>query len=350
MHAGIIGAGLAGLVCARVLGSRGHRVTVFDKGRAPGGRMCATRRAGGGHADHGARAFLVHDERFARQIRRWAQQDLVAPWNPELVAINAPGMARSLSSRVTRYVGTPTMHAPVRDLASSLGPTVELRPGVRIERVHRAGTAWAVSDDEGASEAFDAVAVALPAPQAAGLLTEIPHLHAVASAVPMTPCWAVTASFGERLPIPFDAANISIGGRHAHAGVLAWADRESSKPGRSPDECWVLHAGDEWTRDHMDDDHDSVGASMLGAFFDAAGIGPVTASEVRAHRWRYAFPVAPLCDGCLFDEHLMIGACGDWCMGSRLEGAFLSGLAMAGRLLGERSDFLEPCLITPRQV
>ena len=58
----------------------------------------------------------------------------------------------------------------------------------------------------------------------------------------------------------------------------------------------------------------------------------------------YAFPVAPLCDGCLFDEQMRVGACGDWCMGARVEGAFLSGLAMAHRLLGETTDFLEPCL------
>ena len=41
---GVIGAGMAGLACARELAAKGFEVTVFDKGRGLGGRT-ATRRA-----------------------------------------------------------------------------------------------------------------------------------------------------------------------------------------------------------------------------------------------------------------------------------------------------------------
>jgi predicted NAD/FAD-dependent oxidoreductase len=33
------------------------------------------------------------------------------------------------------------------------------------------------------------------------------------------------------------------------------------------------------------------------------------------------------------DDDRLIGACGDWCLGSRIEAAFLSGNAMAERLV-----------------
>jgi predicted NAD/FAD-dependent oxidoreductase len=36
----------------------------------------------------------------------------------------------------------------------------------------------------------------------------------------------------------------------------------------------------------------------------------------------------------LFDSELEIGACGDWCLGGRVEAAFLSGRTGTGRLLG----------------
>jgi renalase len=41
-HFAVIGAGMAGIACARTLAQAGHQVTVFEKSRGPGGRM-ATR-------------------------------------------------------------------------------------------------------------------------------------------------------------------------------------------------------------------------------------------------------------------------------------------------------------------
>ena len=63
----VIGAGVAGAVCARALQQAGHRVQVFDKARGPGGRL-ATRRLewtredgsiGRARLDHGALGFTL---------------------------------------------------------------------------------------------------------------------------------------------------------------------------------------------------------------------------------------------------------------------------------------------------
>lgn len=57
MRIAVIGAGIAGLACADELRRHDHPVTLFDKGRGPGGRM-STRRldtpAGQASFDHGA--------------------------------------------------------------------------------------------------------------------------------------------------------------------------------------------------------------------------------------------------------------------------------------------------------
>jgi predicted NAD/FAD-dependent oxidoreductase len=59
--------------------------------------------------------------------------------------------------------------------------------------------------------------------------------------------------------------------------------------------------------------------------------------EAVAHRWRYARPRDGLPElGCLWDDALGIGACGDWLVGPRVEAALRSGAALAGRVLSMR--------------
>ena len=72
---------------------------------------------------------------------------------------------------------------------------------------------------------------------------------------------------------------------------------------------------------------------MLEAFAGAIGSPLPDPVAPRAHRWAYSIPVDPAPEACLFDPESGVGACGDWCGGARVEGAFLSGIAMAERIL-----------------
>jgi len=46
-------------------------------------------------------------------------------------------------------------------------------------------------------------------------------------------------------------------------------------------------------------------------------------------RWPHATPINPLPQPCLWDGAQRLGIAGDWCGGPRIEGAYLSGLALA---------------------
>jgi renalase len=56
----IIGAGIAGLACARRLSDAGLNLVVFDKGRKAGGRTATRCVAGGIQFDHGAGIVRVN--------------------------------------------------------------------------------------------------------------------------------------------------------------------------------------------------------------------------------------------------------------------------------------------------
>jgi predicted NAD/FAD-dependent oxidoreductase len=319
----IVGAGLAGLAAARELVAAGRQVTVFERSPNPGGR--ASHRRHRDHAfDHGAQYFTVQDPRFADPVEAWRRAGVVAVWSPRLVAIDADGV-RPKSGGRDRWVGVPGMHAMAADLAGGL----DARYGVTVARLEHHSDLWRLVAADGALlvEA-DAVLVATPPAQAMPLLSAAPELAAAARQADLKPCWAVMLGLDAPLAVDWDGAFVN-------TGPLAWVARDSSKPGRMDFESWLLHASPAWSSAHLDDDADTVIAHLTAAVRDLMpGIPWPRLTHAGATRWRDALPDPALDTPCLVDDRRRLAVAGDWCGGPRLEGAYLSGLAAADRLLG----------------
>lgn len=312
---GIIGAGMAGLACASELVRAGYSVTLFDKGRGPGGRMSARRADVSGETtrfDHGAQYFTARDPDFREQVALWESDGVVARWP---------------AAGDEAWVGTPAMNAPIRAMADAL--TVNW--GARVELFRRDGDGWLI-EGEGATFACDGIVCAVPAEQAAELLAAAaPGLAEHARTVVSEPCWAVMASFAKPLDLP-DCLRSE---NHA----VAWAARNSSKPGRTGEENWVIHASPARTRELLDRPRDEVAKLLLEDFFSQTGIDPVWPVHLAAHRWLYARPqVERGGPACHWDEEQGIGICGDYLHSPRVEGAYLSGVALAHAILGQASE------------
>jgi len=305
----VIGAGIAGLACARTLADHRLPVVVFEKSRGLGGRL-ATRRTEADAFDHGAPGFTADDARFRRYVEAWAERGSLAEWRPD----GTDGEAW--------WVAVPGMSA----LGRALGAELDRRQPCRIARVTRDGDGWRLVDETGADQGcFDAVVVATPSPQAVPLLAEAPALAAAAGRAVMAPCW--TGLFAFHAPLPL------AGSVRPSQGPLAWLVRNGAKPARDGGESWVVHAQADWSRKHLEQDAEKVIEALAAAFADVAGGRLPPPRDARAHRWRYAQVETPLDEPCLFDGDAMIAACGDWCLGPGVEAAFLSGAAAAGRIL-----------------
>jgi hypothetical protein len=81
-----------------------------------------------------------------------------------------------------------------------------------------------------------------------------------------------------------------------------------------------------------------VTALLLSAFEEAVGRELPRPVSTDCHRWRFALPDPPLDQSCLYDPGAGLGAGGDWCGGPRVEGALLSGWALADRVLEARTE------------
>jgi renalase len=89
-------------------------------------------------------------------------------------------------------------------------------------------------------------------------------LAALASSAVMRGCWALMLRFAAPVDLPFDAAFVN-------QGPLRWIARNSSKPGRSGEETWLLHARADWSEAHLEEDSESVAAPCYHAFGQLGG-------------------------------------------------------------------------------
>jgi renalase len=317
MRTAIIGAGIAGLACARQIADAGGHVTVFDKGRGPGGRM-STRRVetalGEARFDHGAQYFTARGARFRAMLEDQIAAGAAARWDGRFLSVDGAGALAPLPAE-ERFVGTPGMNALVRALAGAL----DVRWGSQVKALAREGAIWRLADEAGRDLGlFDALVCAIPAEQAAPLLAPAAPTHAAeAASARSAPCWAGLYVVGEDLALDFDGAKI------AH-GPLAWAARDRAKPGRSGPQTFVLHASPVWSAAHLEDEAGAVAAALWEAFAARFAISaqPVFAG---AHRWRFAQVTQAAASPFAWDGALSLGVCGDWRIGPRVESAWTSG-------------------------
>lgn len=306
----IIGAGMAGLACADALGRVGHRVALFDKGRGPGGRMSTKRLTtslGVVAFDHGAQYFTARDPSFRSQVDAWHTLDIARRW--PLVAKDA-------------WVGVPGMASIVKHMANS--HTVAW--GNRATGMVRRDRLWWVIDDKGENGPFDAVVLAIPAEQAAPILS----LHDFAMAriallARSRPCWTGMFVFDRRLHELPDVIR--------SGGDIAWATRNSAKPGHSGPEAWVLQASSSWSEARINLAPADISAALLSDFSAATGTVIPDPVATMSHLWRYAMSPGTG-DGALWQPETGLGVCGDWLIGPRIECAWLSGRLLAERITG----------------
>jgi len=319
----IVGAGIAGLACAHALNDAGAAVTIFECEPFPGGRA-ATLINGAGPYDHGAQYFTAADGRFVATLEHWQSAGIVQRWPGRIVAFDS-GSTEDKTDSAERFVGVPGM----RRLGLYLAQGLDVRYSMPIARLQRAADGWHLHgeiDDAESVGPFDAVLVAVPSPAAAALLAGLTTLAEVAHAVSWDPCWAVTVALSHRSGAGFEGAFIN------DDPILGWMALDSAKPRRGQvdgvAERWVLHARPQWSQRYAGLQEQDIAHWMVRSFSARLrrNLNPLHA---RAIRWPHATPVNPLPQSFLWDEAQRLGMAGDWCGGPRIEGAYLSGLALA---------------------
>lgn len=318
-HIAIIGAGMTGASAAQTLLQAGFSVSLFEKSRGAGGRMSSKRTAYGA-LDFGAQYFTARSEGFQQQVAVWQQQGCVGPWPMRTAVFD--GQLCASPDQETRFIGMPTMHAPVRQLLEGVAVTTD----TRIERCDflqsfdssMASAQWQLTTSAQALYlGFDGLLVTAPPAQARQLCGDV--ALPVADEV-LEPCWALQLVL--KTPIQHSADAVFV-----HQGNLRWVACQSSKPGRpeSEQQIWLLHFSAKFTAQHLDIELDALRALACLELETIFG-QPIACEDALAHRWLYASVaddrVAP---GIYSNSAYQLVVAGDWSLGGRVENAWLAG-------------------------
>ncbi len=322
----VVGAGMSGLTAARVLSHQGHDVVVVDKARGPGGRM-STRRIDDLRFDHGAQYFTARDPHFSRHVTAWLNRGLVCAWDARIATIgdHAGGTGSSTGSHDTeRFVAVPGMSAICSELSKELA---DCRFDWNVRKLKRRAKGWKLTSFDRQTLECDLLVMTTPPEQARALLAD-PEVEELIGGVEKLPCWALMLVLDKPLFAEYDAAFVN-------QGPLAWVSSQRSRPGRPAIDAWVLQASTEWSSMHLDNTAVEVRDLLIEAARDLPLSQDFKVESAVAHRWRYALAKQPLDCGAIWLREKKLALAGDWCHGSRVEGAFLSGTEVAERIIKE---------------
>ncbi|MEM9573298.1 MAG: FAD-dependent oxidoreductase [Pseudomonadota bacterium] len=312
MKIAIIGAGLAGLTLASRL-APAHDVTVFEKARGPGGRM-STRRADPFVFDHGAQYFTAETTDFRAFLDHLDANALIAGW-PAMIDLRD---GAKVSSK-PKWVATPSMNAICKWLARE----IDVRTQTHIARLieHREG--WQIETrDSAVFGPFDWVVSTAPSVQTAALMPEGFVHQETLSQVEMHGCFALMLGFDSAMELGWQAMK-------SGSEPIGWMAVNSEKPERQTSCSILVQSNNAWAQAHLDDPSERVQATLLAAASALAEVDLSRATHQSLHRWRYASTPKPAGLPYLLDPDLRLAACGDWCLGSKVEAAFESARALA---------------------
>lgn len=330
----VIGAGIAGLVCAQQLSQAGYSVLVVEKSRGLGGRL-ATRRLHGTCADHGACYLEPKGELLGRFVEILRSRQILKVWTEEVYELTVNALLTEPKNRSPRYVAPEGMSA----IAKSLAPGLEILLNQRVVAITPTPeNSWRLTLESSNEElTAKAIVVAIPAPQAVMLLEPLGEsvLDAVfldnLRSVEFYPSISVIAGYPPTSqPLPEWKALTFMDNAD-----LAWIGLDSSKRPNPQQPHFVVQSSANFAQRHLESqDLQPVGQLMLQRAAESLSLPWLNTPEwMQVHRWRYAFPSCPWHEAFLSAKSPSpLVCCGDWCGGNLVEGAMLSGLAAADEI------------------
>lgn len=340
----VVGAGVAGLTCARELTRRGVPCVVLERGPRIGGR-CGTVDLDGSRVDHGTPFLHAESREFALELDALGDAGKVRGWPLRLRAAH-PGRLPS-GLRGQRRMGR---RDGVGEFPAYLARDLDVRCGCRVNALAASGANVRLTLEDGATLEAPFVAIATALDDALRLIdpavTDWPgaDLHlAGMRRLRWVPTLTLVARYPPGTAIPeFDLW------RPGSTAILGTVVHDSSKRSDPRSPVLVFHAREDFSREYLDRDRDEWASEMLWEAGQLLGPWGSRPAAFLAHTWTCARlrPGESTGEVVTFESPGggCVSLCGDaFAAQTGLEGAYMSGIA-----LGEQIATLPRVLLAKR--
>lgn len=334
----IVGAGLAGLSCARTLRAAGLKVRVLDRSHRVGGR-CASKRLEPGTSaspfDFGP-VFVHGDDADFLGWLEASGVDLVPGWPRVVEGTGTPCQPQAFDPLQRRYA----VPGGMRRLAEALGAGVDVAGHVTVERLEWDTDHLVAVSTEGRRERGRHLVLALALEQSRDLLSTLsgPSLAgalALLRQFSSLPCLSLLVGYEGVPPPPWDLLY------PASSRAVLLVSNETSKRslGRGAGPSLVLQARPGWSAARLDRDPQVWARELLAEASDLVGPWVNQPQTLLPHRWEYArlAPSDHLTRPLLLEQPGSVGRLGVtgdlFDPEGGLQGAWKAGRALAHRIL-----------------
>ncbi len=340
----VVGAGMAGLVCAQRLQLAGYQVSVLEKSKGLGGRM-ATRRVDGVAIDHGARFLQPQGPLLSELKQKLVEQGVLINWRPYTLQLDSTGHLTPKTYTHPYYVAPAGMSA----VGKALGAGLTIYRQQRVVAIApTADSDWQIStqqadNSETCQYTAKALVLAIPAPQITPLLepwfsdSRVAAMGRAIATVQYAPCITVIAQYAppttQRFPsLPCELTEPWAIEGHAETPFF-WVGLDSSKR-QSSGLSIVIHSSVAFAEQWLEvPNRQDAGEKLLTQAGNLIVPWLAKPTHWQVHRWRYALVKRSCPEGILsasIPEPLV--ACGDWCGDRQIDTAVESGWAAAERI------------------
>lgn len=323
------------MTAGRILAKAGHEVTIFEKSRGYGGRM-ATRYAGKGlesKMDHGLSYFGVKSDEFREFTAELLDKDLIQTWGDNFVAYDGEKILQSPPNKSGRALYTST--EGMNKIGKHLGRWVDIQTESKVGGLTYFGTnrskkrSWMMNLTSSKTFGADAVIIALPAPQAYGVIgstideTNTLKIVRQIDEVSYRPAFSLMAGYGSQ-DVPEWQGII------CNSSPLEFISNENLKRD-TQETSFVIHASESFARTYANQDEETVSDKMLDEFAEIAGGWAANPDWHQLHFWRYSRAEKVLNSPYLEleDKDAPLALIGDYLNGNTVDDAYRSGYLLA---------------------